>query len=342
MGRGSVHKAGRIVRFVAGGTNPPESSPTSECTTNPPSSPSDTKAATVATVDETFDTQGLELSPQDLVSPVTQQSLLQVDMPESQIDVQNFPIELDTLVSMENISGSDCISNELEASPSEEILKEIEPVDCDSNNQRGDDETSLPRQAEIQSWLVRIATVQNADDCMDCLEALHQLPQAATEYIWSSAEALLPRFWSVAEIEVTDQAHQESGVGFGTKVSTQQQTEQQCEGFSIITPSAESHQNSGIGEGTEVSPQQPHQPGEGDLNTMAAGAEKPELCASAKVRDLITGLWVRCRDGRDWFYGYLGAMTGDGRWWVSSPKTRNSNAESRLYAAADIIPMPAS
>jgi hypothetical protein len=143
----------------------------------------------------------------------------------------------------------------------------------------------------------------------------------------------------MAEIEATDQAHQKSGVGFGTVASAQQQAEQ-CDGDRIIiTPGASSDRKPGIGEGAEVTRQQPHQPGEGDRNTMAAGAEKPDLCASAKVRDLITGLWVRCRDG---FYGHLGAMAGDGRWWVKSPKSRTHNAESRLYAAADIIPMPAS
>jgi hypothetical protein len=417
LGRGSIQKDGRIVRFVAGGTNPPESSPTSECTPNPPDSPDDTDgvtnlatknqgvgadakkqgrlyttqtthdtpqttqeacpvfpgnlpyletkqtrfdtnatlpegcpdfsipgSVTAVTVDETAVTQGLDVSPQELVSLVTKQDLDQVDMHGSEIDVQNFPVELDTLVSMENISGSNCISDESEASPGEEILKEVEPVSSDSITHRvaattkpsGDDETQLLSQFDIQSWLDRIATVQNADECMDCLDALHQLPQPATEYIWSSAETLLPRFWSVAEIEVTEEPHQNPGVGFGTVVSPQQQPSESDERI-IITPGADSLQLPGVGFGSQASPIQPSELDE--RITITPGAEQPDHKATTNVRELITGLWVRCRDG---FYGHLGALTGDGRWWVSSPKSRTSDAESRLYAAADIIPMPAS
>jgi len=53
--------------------------------------------------------------------------------------------------------------------------------------------------------------------------------------------------------------------------------------------------------------------------------------------ELKTGMWVRCKD---YFYGYLGAQTSDGRWYVSRPKTSKVEAESRLYAATDITPMP--
>jgi hypothetical protein len=380
QGKGSVHKAGRIVRFVAGGRVPPDSPPASDNTTNPPDSPDGTEGVTVVTVDETVDRHGLEVSPPELVSLVTQQDLEQVNTVTGEVgETQTSRIGLDTLISMENIIRGNRPSDELEASPGEEMLTEVEQTDCGSithsvvatTKPSSDDETQLLSQSEIQSWLDRIATVHNATDCMDCLEALHQLPQSATEYIWSSAETLLPRFWEMAEIEVTDQAHQKSGVGEGSQVPPIQMAESgfsinitpgveseqksgvgfapkaspiqldlPCDSFSIITPGAESDQKSGVGEGSQVSPiQQTKQCESGDRITTQPGVEKPANHISAKVKDLITGLWVRTVDG---LYGHLGAKVPDGRWWVVSPKSRNSDAQSRLYAAADIIPMPAS
>lgn len=53
--------------------------------------------------------------------------------------------------------------------------------------------------------------------------------------------------------------------------------------------------------------------------------------------ELKIGMWVSCGDG---FYGYLSAQIQDGRWYVSSHKTRKVDAESRLYLAENSQPMP--
>lgn len=57
----------------------------------------------------------------------------------------------------------------------------------------------------------------------------------------------------------------------------------------------------------------------------------------APTIELHTGMYVRCADG---FHGHLGAQATDGRWYVLRPKTRKVDAESHLYTATDIIPMP--
>lgn len=351
MGRGSVQKAGRLVRFVAGIPNPPSAPPTGHNPKNPPGSPSDTEGATVVTDDVTVVTQGLELSPQELLSLVTQQNLEQVDTNWIQPDdVQNSAVGRDTLDSMENIIGSKCISDESPDAPGEEVLKEVKLVSSAHithsivarTKPLDDDETQLLNQTDIQQWLERIASVESATDCIRCIDALNCLPQQEIEQIWSAVAQLLPRFWEIAEIEVTQEPHQNPGVGFGTKVSAQQQTEQPCEGDRIIiTPGAEIDHKSGIGFAPQASLLKGQQPSSShDRITQTPREAQPEHSAQG-VKKLITGLWVRCRDGRDWFYGYLGAMTGDGRWWVSSPKTRTHDAESRLFAAVDIVPMPA-
>ena len=87
----------------------------------------------------------------------------------------------------------------------------------------------------------------------------------------------------------------------------------------------------GSGFSDQVSQQQ-----EPDSLGLPNGVEQKWTNATGYVKNLIAGLWVCTRDG---FYGHLGAMVADGRWWVKSPSSRNSDAQSRLYAAADIIPM---
>ena len=86
-------------------------------------------------------------------------------------------------------------------------------------------------------------------------------------------------------------------------------------------------------------PQQQPQPNACDRIPASPSADKPKERTEANVKDLISGLWVRTRDG---LYGHLSAMASDGRWWVVFPRSRNSSAQSRLYTAADIIPMPSS
>lgn len=161
------------------------------------------------------------------------------------------------------------------------------PLSATEPDDRGDNNTGISS-SELQQWLDRIASVQDATECMDCLDALHHLPPPVTEQIWSAAAHLLPRFWEIAEIEAADESHQISGVGFGTEASAQQQTNQ-CESAQRIT---ESEQNSGVGFGTQVSPQQLHQQCDSFSIATSAGVENPANHIGVKVKDLITGLWV--------------------------------------------------
>lgn len=260
-------------------------------------------SVTWVTVDKTPDTQEFYVSPSALVSPVTLENRSQIDIHGSEIDVQNWTIGLDTKLHMENIIVSFHPSDEPEASPGGEILAEVEPVSCEHNIPCGNDEPYLLGQTELQHWLDSIASVQSADECMNFLDALNQLPPSVNELILIHAKALLPRFW-----EILDQGQHKAGSNFSNQVSPKkQQQEEPCVGGDRITP--------------------------------PESVEKPLQNAKSYVKNLIAGLWVRTRDG---FYGHLAAMQTDGRWWVKSPKSKTRDAESRLYAAADIIPMPSS
>lgn len=372
MGKGSVQKAGRLVRFVVGGSKEPPTQDPGSDPKNPPDSPIDTNgmtnlakknqgnletkqtrfgtiatdkegqecgdkkmverlnhkdysyyppttqknvppfskpclprpdfsslaSVTEVTEDQAIVTQGFSVSPPDQVSLVTQQKSL-VDMHESETDVQPFPVGLDTLVSMENISRSDPSCNESDDAPGVPILTQVEPVSCAHNIPCGNDEMQLPNHAEIQSWLNRIASVQTEDECMDCMDALSQLPPLVNELIFSNAKNLLPRFW-----EILNSSLPRTGSGLCNQVLHQQQPNQNCLRI-IQTPGVDNSVNN----------------------------------ATSFVKNLIAGLWVRTRDG---FYGHLAAMQTDGRWWVKSPKSKTRDAESRLYDASDIIPMPSS
>jgi hypothetical protein len=383
MGRGNVERNGRVVRFVAGITNRDNTLP-----------PDGGEGVTVVTVNETNDTQGLELSPLDLVSPVTdsskknraglvtpqvnndasrltmnpalffgedfvtKQNLEQVATYYNETDVPSLPVQADTLGSVENIismnresdvttknegSRESCgwnnssrnLSSLQDISPTSaiypiqgsphfydgnswgsaslaafgrgEIVTEVSQSDVDQIDPKAlaetsaPDETHLLSKGEIQSWLDRIANVQSADECIDCMDALNQLLPSVNELILTNAETLLPRFW-----EILDQGQHKAESGFSGKVLQQHQEPDES----------------------------------GDRITKTNGYEKPvNPNATDYVKNLIAGLWVRTRDG---FYGHLAAMQADGRWWVRSPCTRNSDAQSRLYAAVDIIPMSAS
>ena len=109
----------------------------------------------------------------------------------------------------------------------------------------------------------------------------------------------------------------------------------------LATPTIndELQHNPGQGFSAKASPQQQSLPNNEDLIQSSPSGDKPKDRTEANVKDLIAGLWVRTRDG---LYGHLSAMASDGRWWVEFPRERNSLAQSRLYTAADIIPMPTS
>jgi hypothetical protein len=195
----------------------------------------------------------------------------------------------------------------------------------------------------LESWLNRIANVGSAEDCMNCLEALNSLPTATVEQIWNSAETLLARFWLVAESETSSDCASDHG-GDSTynelnDCSTSEDNQSPVNNLAVQTTNDELQNNPGQGFSSKVSPQQQPQPNWGDCIPASPSADKPIERTEASVKDLIAGLWVRTRDG---LYGHLSAMASDGRWWVVFPRSRNSSAQSRLYTAADIIPMPTS
>ena len=193
---------------------------------------------------------------------------------------------------------------------------------------------------------------------MNCLEALDSLPPAITEQIWSSAESLLAHFWAVAssetspsgneyqsgdseQIEGNNYSIKESDSGAAENLANptindqlQHQTVQghsQRQALGFKESSNEGNSNNVPAQHTSP------QPNGCDRIPKSPRADQLERNTARVVKDLITGLWVRTRDG---LYGHLGAKVSDGRWWVVSPASRNSVAQSRLYAAADIIPMP--
>jgi hypothetical protein len=207
----------------------------------------------------------------------------------------------------------------------------------------GDGEPLVLSQTLLESWLNRIANVGSLEDCMNCLEALDSLPSAVTEQIWSSAETLLPRFWSVAESETSSDCNEyHSGDSRDNELndcSTSSDNQSIANNLAVQTTNDELQHNPGLGFSAKVSPQEQPQPKSSPSIPASPSADKPQDRTEANVKDLIVGLWVRTRDG---LYGHLSAMASDGRWWVVFPRARNSSAQSRLYTAADIIPMPTS
>ncbi len=346
MGKGVVQRSGRVVRFVAGSATPPNPEP-----------PDGAKArVTVATVDETVAGNSLYVSPPERLSPVTRAKLEQIEFTE-------------------NITTSNRVSDELEAD-----LEGMPVVDKATSSDRAiptascnwvplvsttstkplDAQAQPPYQTLLESWLNRIATVSCADDCLNCLEALNSLPPAVTEQIWTSAEPLLAHFWSVASSETSPDGNEyQSG------------DSEQIEGSNCSIKESDSGAAENLASPT-INDRLQHQTGQGHSQRQALGfkegsnqgnsnnassqhtsphanssdripiprsprANKRGSSAAGKVFDLVTGLWVRTIDG---FYGHLGAKVSDGRWWVVSPASRTTDAQSRLYAAADIIPMP--
>ena len=154
-----------------------------------------------------------------------------------------------------------------------------------------------------------------------------------------SAETLLARFWLVAESETSSDYGGDSRDNELNDCSTSSDNQSVANNLAAQTTNDELQHNPGLGFSTKVSPQQQQQPKSSDRIPANPSADKPIERTEASVKDLIAGLWVRTRDG---LYGHLSAMASDGRWWVVFPRSRNSSAQSRLYTAADIIPMPTS
>jgi hypothetical protein len=119
--------------------------------------------------------------------------------------------------------------------------------------------------------------------------------------------------------------------------STSSDNQSPANNLAVQTTNDELQHNPGLGFSRKAFPKQQPQPNSNDRIPASLSADKQIERMEANVKDLIAGLWVRTRDG---LYGHLSAMASDGRWWVVCPKSRNSSAQSRLYTAADIIPMP--
>jgi hypothetical protein len=313
---------------------------------------------TEVTVDETVASHSLEVSLIDRVSPVTKQNLEQIE-PTKNITTgkRGNDSSADNMgEGMPSIVGSGVLSaiqvpsasihpdSTANNSDQSELDASINPnLQIPLANPLSDGEPQLLSQTELDSWLNRIANVGSLEDCMNCLEALDSLPYAAVELIWSSAETLLARFWSVAESETSsDCASDHEGDSRHNSLSdcsTSSDNQPIANNLAVQTTNDELQHNPGLGFSAKVSPQQQQQSNGCDRIPSSPSAEKPIERTEANVKDLIAGLWVRTRDG---LYGHLSAMASDGRWWVVFPRSRNSSAQSRLYTAADIIPMPTS
>ena len=334
-----------MVRFIAGSATPPNPQP-----------PDGAKArVTVATVDQTVTGHSLDVSPPERLSSVTRANLEQIERVnsittsnsnrnESQTDlgVGKLCIESNGALSDRHIPEA-CIN------PTPEACNEPVQIPLALGS---DSEPFGLSQTEQESWLNRIAAVTSAEDCMNCLEALNSLPSAVTEQIWSSAEPLLAHFWSVAssETSLSGNEYQPSDLEHNKGNNSSIKNSDSGEAKSLASPTindeiqhqtgqGHSHRQalgfkdgSNEGNSQHTSPQ----PNWGD-RLLSPSANKPDRSTTASAKDLITGLWVRTRDG---LYGHLGAKVSDGRWWVVSSASRTTDAQSRLYAAADIIPMP--
>ncbi|HEY9783296.1 MAG TPA: DUF3987 domain-containing protein, partial [Leptolyngbyaceae cyanobacterium] len=346
MGKGVVQRTGRVVRFVAGVTNAPSPQPPNGVTS----------AVTVATVDEAVASHSLDVSLIDHVSPVTKQNLsqiehinnittgnrrsdssaddLSVDKPGIVGSGARGAIQVPTASINPDSTASNCDQSVPDASINPNLQTPLaKPLT--------DDEPNVLSQTLLESWLNRIANVGSLEDCMNCLEALNSLPTAAVEQIWNSAETLLPRFWLVAESETSSDGNEyQSGDSRHNSLndcSSSSDNQSPVNNLAVQTTNDELQHPTGQGNSSKASPQQQQQPNSNDRKKSSPSAEKPIDSTEASVKDLIAGLWVRTRDG---LYGHLSAMASDGRWWVVCPKSRNSSAQSRLYTAADIIPMP--
>jgi hypothetical protein len=368
MGKGVVQRTGRVVRFVAGVTKAPDPQPPNRV---------DNKVTEV-TVDETVASHSLEVSLIDHVSPVTKQNLSQIepakniitgnrrsdsstdDISEGKpgivglralnaIQVPDASINPDSTASNEAIQVREACINPHSTASNETIQVPDASINCSIQiplvlaKPLTDGEPQLLSQTELDSWLNRIANVGSLEDCMNCLEALDSLPYAAVELIWRSAETLLPRFWSVAESEISSDCNEyhsgDSRHNSLNDCSSSSDNHSAANNLAAQTTNDELQNNPGQGFSCKLSPQQQQQPNVGDRVPASPSADKQIERTEASVKDLIAGLWVRTRDG---LYGHLSAMASDGRWWVVCPKSRNSSAQSRLYTAADIIPMPTS
>lgn len=350
MGKGVVQRSGRVVRFVAGVTNPPSPQPQEGVTS----------AVTEVTVDEAVVPHSLEVSLIDHVSPVTKRNLEQIeqtknittgnrrsdssadDISEGKPGIVGSGARGAIQVTDASINPDSTASNKAIQVPDASINCAIQIPEGNAKP-LGDGETQLLSQTDLESWLARIANVGSLEDCMNCLEALDSLPYAAVEQIWNSAETLLPRFWSVAESETSSDCGSDHGGDSRhnelNDCSIREDNHSPANNLAAQTTNDELQHNPGQGFSRKVSPQQQPQPKSSDRILASPSADKPQDRTEASVKDLIAGLWVRTRDG---LYGHLSAMASDGRWWVVFPRERNTSAQSRLYTAADIIPMPTS
>lgn len=152
MGKGSVHKDGRVVRFVVGGAFPP-SEPPEESRSNNPSDlqggGGPTDGVTEVTEVERLAESRIEVSPLERVSPVTVQQIGQVDVDIHRTQVHDLPV-LDAENRWEDIEDED---NE-QPNTETQILSNIE-------------KTAPSQELELVTHSVPIAPVAKADSQQD-------------------------------------------------------------------------------------------------------------------------------------------------------------------------------
>jgi hypothetical protein len=186
MGKGTVQRCGRVVRFVAGVANAP---------TMPPGDGGD--AVTVVTVAESQEKQESLMSPLNQVSPVTDQDFVRLDTVTDEIHVLDLSNQVDSVTASSNSAAdnepedapswfqkqaSDCI-NESPEFIYEESATTTEQACC----------CGVLNEEEMAAWHEHMNACQTFDDtfkfftALDTLSALqrHQFESSVPEDSWT-------------------------------------------------------------------------------------------------------------------------------------------------------------
>lgn len=157
MGKGTVQRCGRVVRFVAGVAHAP---------TPPGGGGSD--SVTVVTVAESQEKQESLMSPLNQVSPVTDQDIGRVDTVTDEIYVLDLSTQADSATASEN------------SALSPEVIHEEPATTTEPSGNQGElprDQGELPRDEEMKVWHERFNACQTFDDFFEFSAALDALSQ---------------------------------------------------------------------------------------------------------------------------------------------------------------------
>lgn len=207
MGRGTVQRCGRLVRFVVS-TNSPSTTPSGE----------GGEPVTVVTVTETQVQQAIDVSPIIDVSSVTIQDSGRLGTDTVDIDVPNLSTPFNSSASPENsVAGNAPDDAPFSGGMVTEIEKDSEgnapAPGVTTTTQATDDGTGLLIEKEMADWHSRLKACQTLNDAIDfdtsldalSLEQRHQfessLPEDTWAWLWNLPEAQEPEPESVPEFQ---------------------------------------------------------------------------------------------------------------------------------------------